>query len=148
MKDILYVLYDQECVLCTGTVERLRTMPVRAELRYVPLQELESDSPPDVPGRSGLRMEQLYEKLHVVDGTGRAFAGADAIVRIMRTMPMLRWLAWCYAIPGARTIADRLYRYVARRRYDWFGKTDQGCASGACALPVKPQSTSGGNEGR
>src|SRR5690606_31203779 len=113
-REVLYVLYDLECALCTGTVEKLRTMPARAELRYVPLQELESEAPPDVPGRDGLRMDRLYEKLHVVDGAGRAFAGADAIVRIMRTMPMLRWLAWCYAIPGARAIADMLYRYVAR----------------------------------
>ena len=147
MKEVLYVLYDRECALCTGTVDRLRAMPkLRAELRYVPLQELESANPPEVPGRDRLSMADLYAKLHVVDASGQAFAGADGIVRIMRTMPRLRWLAWCYAIPGARPIADGLYRYVARRRYDWFGKTDQGCADGACALPVRPQSSNGGKE--
>jgi predicted DCC family thiol-disulfide oxidoreductase YuxK len=147
MNEVLYVLYDRECVLCTGTVDKLRAMHMpRTELRYIPLQELESSSPPYVPGRSALRIEDLYAKLHVVDADGRAFAGADGIVRIMRTMPSLRWLAWCYAIPGARWAADALYRYIAKRRYDWFGKTEEGCANGACALPARPHSSDGRKE--
>ena len=147
MNEVLYVLYDRYCVMCTGTVDKLRAMRMpRAELRYIPLQELESESPPDVPGRSSLRIEELYAKLHVIDSGGHVFAGADGVVRIMRTLPSLRWLAWCYAVPGARIAADALYRYVAKRRYDWFGRADEGCANGACALPAMPHASNGRKE--
>ncbi|WP_181438793.1 thiol-disulfide oxidoreductase DCC family protein [Paenibacillus sambharensis] len=142
-KETLYVLYDRTCVLCSETVARLKQLHASAELVYVPLQSLDEPVAPKVPGAASLDREALLEKLHVVDAAGGVYAGADGIVRIMRTVRGLRQLAWLYRIPGMRLLADAVYRYVARRRYDWFGRADEGCAGGACAIPRQD-----GNEDR
>ncbi|HUC91329.1 MAG TPA: DUF393 domain-containing protein [Paenibacillus sp.] len=135
----LYVLYDAHCVMCAGTVKRLQALKgIRAELQYVPLQSLAEGGAPDIPGRDKLDIEALYAKLHVVDGAGDVFAGADGVVRMMRALPGLRPVAWLYRIPGMRKAADGLYRFIANRRYDWFGRTDEGCADGACRLQEPP----------
>lgn len=139
LRETLYVLYDGRCNLCLGTVERLRAMRnLQAELQYVPLQALEGEHPPDVPGRERLDPDAMRAQLHVVQADGAVYAGAEAIVRIMRAMPGLRLLSRLYAVPGLGKLADIAYRYVAKRRYDWFGTSDGGCADGACALPQRP----------
>ncbi|CAM4366031.1 thiol-disulfide oxidoreductase DCC family protein [Paenibacillus tarimensis] len=134
-KETLYVLFDNTCMLCKQTVARLKQLHSAAELVYVPLQLLDEPDAPEVPGAASLNREALLEKLHVVDMSGRIYAGADGIVRIMRTLRGLRRLAWLYRLPGMRLLADAVYRYVAKRRYDWFGRADEGCAGGACSLP-------------
>lgn len=157
-KRTLYVLYDAECKLCTSAVSRLRAVSrVRAELEFVPLQALETGTAEGgsadsaggagqaaaVPGSERLDRESLRAQLHVVQEDGAVYAGAEAVVRLMREMPGWRLLSPLYAVPGFKRAADALYRYVAKRRYDWFGTADGGgCADGACAIPA------GGNKQR
>jgi len=135
--DRLYVVYDGRCVLCNGTVARLKTLNAGAELRFVSVQAVERREPEalELPALDKLKVSQLYEKIHVVESSGAVYAGADGVVRILRAVPGWRWAAWLYRIPGLKPLADRLYRFVANRRYDWFGRTDEGCADGACRLP-------------
>jgi predicted DCC family thiol-disulfide oxidoreductase YuxK len=143
--ETLYVLYDRNCVLCTGTVRKLQALPSNAELRFVSVQELLEDGTEArvIPLRQLPDAEALYEKMHVVDGGGAVYAGADGVVRIMRTMPRLRWAAWLYAVPGMKRAADAVYRLIAKRRYEWFGRTDEGCANGVCRIPADKE---GGTE--
>lgn len=130
----LYVLYDGVCNLCLASVRRLKELPSSAELHYAAVQSL-ADSAALIPAAASIPQEQLLSKIHVVDADGNVFAGADGIVRIMRTVRGFQWLAVLYRIPGMGAIANALYRYIASRRYDWFGKTDESCHSGACSLP-------------
>jgi Uncharacterized protein conserved in bacteria len=150
-REKLCVIYDADCALCTGAVRQLAAVRgARAELRFVPLQALEAGTAagPDLPALTRLDPAALRAQLHVVQRDGAVFAGAEAVVRIMRELPGWRLLSWLYRVPGLNGAADAAYRYVARRRYDWFGKADEGCASGACALhrrddtsPPQPSST-------
>jgi predicted DCC family thiol-disulfide oxidoreductase YuxK len=144
--ETLYVVYDAECALCAGAVRQLAAVRgARAELRFVPLQALEAKAdgmretvapePNGWPDRlTRLDPEALRAQMHVVQADGAVFAGAEAVVRIMRELPGWRFLSRLYRVPGLGRAADAAYRYVARRRYDWFGKADEGCAAGACAL--------------
>jgi len=148
--ETLYVVYDAECALCAGAVRQLSAVRgARAELRFVPLQALEEKITAEASGNRdrghaalagvpapAARLEPgaLRAQLHVVQSDGAVFAGAEAVVRIMRELPGWRLLSWLYRVPGLRGIADAAYRLIAKRRYDWFGKADEGCASGACAL--------------
>jgi predicted DCC family thiol-disulfide oxidoreductase YuxK len=135
--ETLYVLYDGHCVLCTGTVRRLQSLPLRANLHYISLQTLEEEPQAlDIPGRHNLDIKALYEKLHVIDESGTVYAGADSVVRLMRTLRGLGWISWLYAIPGMKGIANASYHWIAKHRYDWFGRTDEGCTDGACRLPA------------
>ena len=132
-RERLYVLYDGTCNLGLASVKRLKGLRSSADLRFASVQSLE-ESPGLVPIPLNLTREQLLTKLHVVEPSGACYAGADGIVRILRTVGGLRLLAPLYRIPGMRKAADALYRYIAARRYDWFGKADEGCANGACSL--------------
>jgi predicted DCC family thiol-disulfide oxidoreductase YuxK len=150
-RERLHIVYDAECALCTRAVRQLSAVRgARAEFRFVPLQELEKRMKAEACGgreRAAAEPDALPEtlnrldpgalraQLHVVQADGAVFAGAEAVVRIMRELPRWRLLSGLYRVPGMKRAADAAYRYVARRRYDWFGKADEGCAAGACALP-------------
>ncbi|OMF31689.1 hypothetical protein BK133_15780 [Paenibacillus sp. FSL H8-0548] len=133
----LYVIYDGHCNLCLASVARLKEMNSKADLQFVQIQQLEAvgEAKQLVPHLGPLKFSELYEKMHVADESGQLFAGADGVVRVLRTVKGLRWLAAFYRIPGMKPTADRIYRYVANRRYDWFGKADQSCSLNGCELP-------------
>lgn len=133
-EDKLYVIYDGNCRLCLASVAKLNELPTRSALHFIPIGQLEALEGDRLPVNAlrGIDNETLYEKIHVVDGDGRVFAGADGIVRILRTVKGLKRLSVLYRIPGMRRMADRLYRYIADRRYEWFGRAGQSCSINGC----------------
>ncbi|WP_141504167.1 thiol-disulfide oxidoreductase DCC family protein [Paenibacillus luteus] len=135
----LYVIYDGYCNLCLASVARLKELRSNADLQFVPIQQLEAEGEGQqlIPNIGQLKYAELYEKMHVADESGQLFAGADGVVRVLRTVKGLRRLAFFYRIPGMRKIADRMYRYVANRRYEWFSKTEQSCSVNGCELPQR-----------
>ncbi|WP_028611804.1 thiol-disulfide oxidoreductase DCC family protein [Paenibacillus harenae] len=137
----LYVIYDGNCNLCLASVARLKDLPADCELLFIPIQQIENAGKERrlAPGIEKLATEALYEKIHVADESGRLFAGADGIVRILRTVKGLKWISACYRIPGMKRLADRLYRYVAVRRYDWFGSAEESCSVHGCELPERQE---------
>ncbi|RAP77887.1 thiol-disulfide oxidoreductase DCC family protein [Paenibacillus montanisoli] len=135
-REKLIVLYDGNCNLCLGTVRKLKELQSTADLRFIPVQSLE-ETYETVPGLASFDQAMLLTKMHVVEADGTLHAGAAGVVRILRTVKGLRWLAWLYRVPGLRIAGDGLYRVIAAKRYDWFGRADDGCHEGACTLPKK-----------
>ena len=123
------VLFDGECVFCTAQAQRLRALS-RGRLRVEPLQS----ALPHVPW---VDPDDAILALHLVDRDGRSYAGAAAVVRALRlSRPLLGALVLPYHLPGVRWLAERLYAWVARRRYRVAGRrmpTD--CSTGACGVP-------------
>ncbi|MCM3630110.1 DUF393 domain-containing protein [Paenibacillus glycanilyticus] len=138
----LYVVYDGTCKLCIGTVSKLKELRSNAELIFVPAQSL-SEPGNKVPGIEQVRETELYEKMHVADEKGRLYAGADGVIRIMRTIKGFRLLAALYRLPGMSRVGDFMYRYIAKRRYDWFGQTEQSCSVNGCTLPPQHEKGKG-----
>ena len=136
MDQKLTVLYDAECSLCCQTVAALEKLRARTrlngELSMVSLQEAREE---DLP--FGVSKDQLLSELHVVDGTGKVYKGADGIIEIMKTIPSLVWIARVYRIPGMRGMAAKLYRWMARYRYRLFGKQGS-CSTGSCRINRPP----------
>lgn len=131
----LTLLYDGECRLCLQSVEIIRRMKTDADIRMLPLQEAAAEELP-----AGVGSEQLLAELHVLDGEGRLHRGAEALVRIIQTVPAWRWLAVLYRVPGLKRLADWGYRFIAKHRYRLFGKAGpHTCGSGACRLPSRQQ---------
>lgn len=129
----LNVVYDGECNLCLATVDKLRSIPVQAELVFVPLQKVASGEVQPWPGIDGVPVSDLSAQLHVTDESGRRFSGADGVLKLMSHIPSLAWLAAVGRLPGCRSIANGMYRLVARYRYRLFGRTS--CSDGVCSLP-------------
>ena len=132
-REKLIVLYDGSCNLCLTSVRRLKELQSTAILRFIPVQSLE-ETYETIPELSAVTEEQLLTKMHVVEMDGTIHAGAAGVVRILRTVRGLRWLAPLYRVPGLKGAADILYRFIAGKRYEWFGKTEESCQDGICAL--------------
>jgi len=128
----LILLYDGQCNLCLRSVETLRGLPMAADVKMVSLQEADLD---EISPNRPLTRDQLLAQLHLVDpGSGDIYAGADAVVRVLRTVPQLAWIERIYRLPGLRPVAGFMYRQIARHRYRLFGRKEEDCTSGSCQI--------------
>lgn len=118
------VLFDGVCNFCTASVQFMLRHDRRGLLRFASIQsEL---------GRSLYRSAGLdpdrFDTLVVFSG-GRVLVRSDAALEIAthfgglwRLCGVFRWVP--------RGLRDRVYAFIAHRRYRWFGKSD------ACFVPT------------
>ena len=126
------VLFDGVCNLCNRWVNLLIDLDRRSVLRFASLQ-----SP---AGKA--RLEQAvvnvpvharstpanHESIVFVEG-GHAYERSTAVLRIfLRLGGLWPLLGGLLLVPPP--IRDALYRWVARNRYSWFGKSD------TCRVPT------------
>jgi predicted DCC family thiol-disulfide oxidoreductase YuxK len=123
------VLYDGECLLCTRQSALLGRITPRGAWEFVPLQS------PALRGilPAELTPERLRAQMYVLEPGGRAYGGAAAVARVLRTVPLVGVLAHLYDLPLVRPLADRLYAWLARRRYRLFGRRPA-CGDDTCRL--------------
>ncbi|MHB8897728.1 MAG: thiol-disulfide oxidoreductase DCC family protein [Thermoguttaceae bacterium] len=124
------ILFDGVCNLCNGVV---RFIVARDRSRCFYFASRQSELGREVLRRHGLDCER-DDTIVLVEGE-RAFLRSGAALRIASR---LRWpwplLYGLIVVP--RFIRDGVYRWIAARRYRWFGRSD------ACPLPP------GGLDGR
>lgn len=119
-----YVLFfDGECVLCNGTVQWLFTRERDGQLAYASLQGATAaalrSSRADFP--EGLETFVFY------DG-GDLHVRSRAMFRAARLLKWpWRWGRFLAIVP--RFLSDLVYRWVAKNRLRWFGRTTE------CWLP-------------
>lgn len=118
---ITTVLYDGHCRLCAAGTRRLSRLVPASRVRFV-----DAHSPAALASFPGLSLDACMASIHVIDGAGRVTRGAEGLARIYRAVPVLGPLAALYYLPGLRTVIDRLYAHVARRRYALFGRVNTG----------------------
>ncbi len=120
------VLFDGVCNLCQGSVQFLLKRDTRGRLRFASLQ---SD-----PGRALLAARGVSlpegdpDSIQLVEGS-RVYTHSDAILRIARHLPGV-WKIGALGLVLPRFVRDAVYRWVARNRYRWFGRTEE------CWLPT------------
>jgi predicted DCC family thiol-disulfide oxidoreductase YuxK len=117
------VLYDGVCNLCSGAIRFIAERDPRGYFRFGALQ---SDAGRTVLARHGLPPEEVKTIVLVEDD--RAFTQSTAVLKIARHLRQ-GWplLALFRAVP--RPLRDAVYRFVAARRYRWFGQKTE------CELP-------------
>ncbi len=126
------VLFDGLCVLCRGSVRAIRRLDWRGRLEYVDVQDWAR-----VTGRFPAidRAEALGE-IHVVRPDGVILKGYGGMRHIAGRLPLLSLFAPLLYLPGIAWLGPRVYRFVARRRYQinrLFGNPI--CEDGSCKLP-------------
>ena len=118
------VLFDGVCNLCNGSVQFILKRDPRGRFRFASLQ---SEAGRSLMAEHGLDPDVLSSVVLVEDG--RAWQESSAALRIARHLPggwkLLRVFT---VIP--RPLRDAVYRWIARNRYRWFGKTE------TCWLPT------------
>ena len=140
------VLFDGVCNLCNGAVQFILDHEDRSaagsrehRLMFAALQSeaartvLASASGADEAARlatSGdARAHGRDPPSIVLVEHGRAFTRSTAILRIARYLRApWRWAALLVVVP--RPLRDLVYRYVARHRYRWFGRSE------SCRVPT------------
>ena len=106
------VVFDGNCAVCTRMVNVLPTFDRNSQIEVVPSQD------PGVMARFPWIPPKAYaDALQLIGPDGRTWQGAAAIEQLLEILPKGKLIAWVFAIPFARRIADRFYRWFARNRY-------------------------------
>lgn len=126
------VLYDGVCGLCSRTVQFVLQRDRAGKFRFAPLQ---GEYAARLLSRHGLDPTELNTVYLVQDAGGddeTLFVRARAIFRILRELGgVWRMVSWLGALPAG--LLDAGYRFIARRRYRWFGQYE------SCPLPTAEQ---------
>ncbi len=124
----LVMLFDGHCRFCTQSAKKLaRWFP-----GSVKATSFQDDGVLDrFPGVS---YDACMKRMHVVTPDGRVYAGAAAVSRILRQIPVLGLAFWLYYLPGLRQLAELAYELVAKYRYKLFGKSVACDPGGTCHL--------------
>lgn len=121
----MIVVFDAKCLLCSAWVQFLLKHDKEGIFRFASIQ---SKAGAELLAHAGLRVTNL-ETLLLVDGK-RSYQHTAAILRVLHQLGFpwrLAWIGWL--VPPF--IRDALYRWIARNRYRFFGRSD------ACFLPGK-----------
>lgn len=114
------IFYDGICNLCHFTVRLIKKMDKKGIIRFLPLQSPESQSIlselQNIPDSVVLYSEGKYfTKMDAIIETARISGGVLHLLRIITILPI--------------SFRNKLYDFVASRRYNWFGKRE------SCELP-------------
>lgn len=118
------VIFDGYCHLCDGTVRFLLRRDHRRRLRFAASQ---SPAGAALLARFPHRSD-ADDTLFLVEGD-RLYERSTAALRIARHLGF-PWRALTLLLAVPRPLRDAVYRFVARRRYRWFGRRD------TCRLPT------------
>ena len=119
------VLYDGQCAFCRKSVELLRRLDWLGRLTYV-----DARGPSRLPPGASLDPARLLEEMHVLTPDRRVYHGFGALRWLAWRLPPLWVLAPLLYIPGVPALGQRLYLWVARRRFRLVP-----CHGGVCTLP-------------
>lgn len=119
------ILFDGVCNFCNGYVNYVIDHDPADYFRFASLQ---SEAGAALAGRHGIDVTELSTVVLIENG--RAYARSGAVLRVLRRLTGPARLLWpLIVIPGP--LRDAVYRFVAARRYRWFGKQE------ACRLPTE-----------
>lgn len=115
------VLYDGECRFCRSQIALLRRLDLTGRLAFLSLHDPSvARDVPEIPPAD------LLAQMYVVDRSGMARGGAEAVRYLSRRLPLLWPLALPLHVPGSLPVWRSLYGFVARNRFRIAGRCDEG----------------------
>jgi predicted DCC family thiol-disulfide oxidoreductase YuxK len=121
------VLYDGDCPFCRKSVEVLRRLDWLERLDYVDVRDADAMSDVGV----ALEPDRLLEEMHLVTPDGaKVYSGFRAFRWLAWRLPLLWGAAPLLYLPGAESVGQRMYLWVARNRFRLLP-----CHGGVCTLP-------------
>ena len=115
----MIVVFDAQCLVCSGWVRFLLRHDRRGVLRFASMQGATGRA---LLAQAGLRVDGL-QTLLLVDGP-RSWQNTAAIFRVLHALGWpwrLAWIGWLVPAP----LRDAAYRWLARNRYRVFGRSGQ-----------------------
>lgn len=120
------MLFDGVCNLCNGTVQFIIDRDPNGLFRFAALQSDAAKTALAARGRATPEGEP--DSVLLLDGD-RVYERSDAALRIARRLSSA-WRLFFVFIVVPRFIRDLVYRFIAKHRYRWFGKTEE------CRVPT------------
>lgn len=123
------VLFDGECPLCQRSIRSIRRLDWLHRLHYQNCRDTEKWPRSETP----LDLQKMLDKMHVVTpDRKRAYAGYAAFRWIAWRIPVFIPFAWLMYVPGVPWLGNKIYKWVARNRYNLVP-----CKDGVCTLPQR-----------
>ena len=119
------VLFDGVCNMCNASVNYIIDHDPAAQFRFASLQ---SDEGTQHAAEHGIEANKLSSMVLIEQD--KAYTRSSAVLRVCRRLRGPAKLLWPFIVVPA-FLRDPIYRFVANRRYKWFGKRD------ACRLPTE-----------
>ena len=118
------IFYDGLCSMCNRFVRILITLDKKEKFLLASLQ-----------GKNGKILQKKFSKeLHEVDSVifynKQVYTKTSAVINILSELGGIYKLAYIFNIIPS-FISDSIYDYIARNRFQWFGKLDK------CPMPEK-----------
>lgn len=113
----MIVVYDAQCLLCSGWVQFLLRHDRAGAFRFAAIQGVTGQR---LLADAGLKVDGL-QTLLLIDGA-RSWQETAAILRVLHALGWpwrLAWFGWLVPAP----LRNALYRLVARNRYRLFGRS-------------------------
>jgi predicted DCC family thiol-disulfide oxidoreductase YuxK len=127
-------LFDGYCVICQSTRKTITILDWFNRVEFLDLHDADTvmSRYPDMD------YEQLMGQMHVVEPDGSLYAGYYATRRMLKEVP-LGFPVWLILqIPGMDWMGTRVYKFVARNRYQinkLLGNEIPDCVDGVCKIP-------------
>ncbi len=123
------VLYDGDCRFCRKSVALLKRLDWFGRLAYHSAREVTTIPPSEVP----FDPAKLLEEMHLLTPDRKtAHAGYAAFRWIAWRLPLTIPITPLLYVPGVAWLGNRLYRWVAKHRFEL-----SPCHDGACQVPLK-----------
>ncbi|KAL0336195.1 UNVERIFIED_CONTAM: putative protein YuxK [Sesamum radiatum] len=114
------VVYDGVCHLCHSGVKWVIEADKDKKIKFCCLQSRAAEPYLRV---SGLQREHVLRRFLFVEGPGSYHQGSAAVLRVLSYLPQ-PYSALSALMIFPAPLRDAVYDYVAKRRYEWFGKDD------------------------
>ena len=118
------IFYDGLCAMCNRFIRILITLDKKEKFLLAPLQ-----------GKNGKILQKKFSKeLKGIDSVifynKKVYTKSSAVITILSELGGIYKLAYIFNIIPS-FISDSIYDYIARNRFQWFGKLDK------CPMPEK-----------
>lgn len=123
------VLFDGVCNLCQASVNFVLDRDPRAYFRFASLQSQRGAELLLAHGLQPVAEGRDPDSIILIED-GKLYEHSTAALRIARRLSSLWPLLYYLFIWVPRPLRDLVYRFIARNRYRWFGRTE------ACRLPT------------
>jgi len=118
------ILFDGACNFCNGAVNFVIRQDKKSRFRFAPLQS--------AAGQELLAAHHLSQKdfdSFVLIDNGKVYQKSSAALRVLNHLPWY-WKEAQLLRVVPTFLRDAIYDFIARHRYQWFGKRDQ------CMVPT------------
>lgn len=115
------VVYDGVCHLCHRGVKWVIEADKHKKIKFCCLQSKAAEPYMRV---SGLDREDVLHRFLFIEGPDFYHQGSTAALKVLSYLP-LPYSALSTLIIVPTPLRDAAYDYIAKRRYDWFGKEEK-----------------------